>query len=116
MPVWKTIPVEDQPIINLTCWGVFAVPGISGGEDHHFYGWNGENLEGRVSSKIEEFDSEKKVGLTRSGRHYHLSGESGQDQEAIYVMTRWLKVNRVKPGSVREVTNLYEHLVDSQGE
>jgi hypothetical protein len=89
MPVWSTIPVDEQPEITLIQWRVFEA---SNG-NRYFNGWAIENREGRVSSAIIEFDNETMRGRTSSGRVYQLKGRQGYSVDAQYVLGVWLKVN-----------------------
>lgn len=92
MTVWKTIPVTEQPELILHCWAVFEDVKTKA---RHFNGYSYENREGRVSSMILSFDPTTMRGVTRSGRVYELSGEPGQNGDAIYVMNRWLAINSI---------------------
>lgn len=110
MAIWRTVPVENDPKIGLSNWRVFAVPSPNGEEiDHHFNGYNiyyGSG-EGRVSSKIVEFDQEQMVGTTRSGRKYQLLASPGFNLDADYVFQRWLDINKVNEEDVTDVTEEY---------
>lgn len=108
MPIWRTIPVKEEPVIELSQWQVFGVPSRKGkGLDHHFKGFHAQGAEGRVSSKIVEFDRAKMIGSTQSGRKYRLLGAVGQDADADYVCHRWLRVNGAKTSDVVDVTADY---------
>lgn len=93
MPVWKPGTVADEPEVVLTSWQVFEVAN----GDRHFCGWNVGDREGRVSSRIVEFDAARMTGRTRSGRVYRLSGRPGNDADALYVRARWLRLNGFAP-------------------
>ncbi len=93
MPVWKPGTVADEPEVVLTSWHVFEVAN----GDRHFCGWNVGDREGRVSSRIVEFDASAMTGRTRSGRVYRLSGRPGTDGDALYVRARWLRINGFDP-------------------
>ena len=113
--LWATKTVDDQPDIELIKWMVFTVPSPSGkGVDHHFNGYCPQNYEGRVSSKIVEFDMETKVGKTRSGRTYQIQGQPGYDGDAHYVYRNWLAVNRVSPDDAEDATGDYLTLEEKQ--
>lgn len=93
MSVWLTTSVEDVPAIELVRWAVIEVSSPKdGNKDHHFVGYNVTEQEGRVSSKIVSFDAETRIGVTRSGRKYLLSGNPGMDSDAGYVLLRWLNI------------------------
>lgn len=89
MPVWRTIPVETEPQINLEYWTIRELPN----GDRHFTGYNFYGREGRVSSKILEFDPQNKRGKTSSGRVYQLDGNTGNHPDAEYVWNIWKEVN-----------------------
>jgi hypothetical protein len=91
MPIWKTIPVDDQPELILDQWRVFE---LSDGT-RHFNGYVEANREGRVSSPILEFDPATLRGRTRSGRVYQLAGNPGFNRDADYVLGRWLTINHL---------------------
>lgn len=101
MSVWKTKPVTEQPEITLTRWGIFETPE----GDRHFYGYHYAGMEGRVSSKILEFDPIAQVGKTKSGRVYKLEGESGSNPDAEYVLGVWKQVNNVKDVKPIDIKN-----------
>jgi len=113
--IWQTKPVEDEPVIALSRWHVFAVPSPKGeGVDHHFNGYRSEVGEGRVSSKIMEFDQEKMIGTTRSGRKYQLIGQPGSTMDAVYVYHNWLRMNSVVEEDVEDATGDYLTLEQKQ--
>ncbi len=89
MPVWSTIPVDEQPELTLMQWRVFEA---SDGK-RYFNGYAIENQEGRVSSAIIEFDSETMRGRPASGRVYQLAGRQGYSTDADYVLSAWLRIN-----------------------
>jgi hypothetical protein len=116
MTIWRTQPVTDEPVIALHSWWVFAVPSPTGEDvDHHFNGYSGGvsssmfggGGEGRVSSKIVEFNQEKMLGTTRSGRKYQLIGPPGYNGDAQYVYRRWLGINNVTEDDVNDATGDY---------
>lgn len=109
MPVWKTIPVAEQPDYVLQSWQVYELPSLDGeGMDHHFVGRGGYGFDpGRVSSRIVEFDPEQMVGITRSGRRYQLQGPPGHSGDGNYVFDRWLKMFEVDTSKVTDVTEQY---------
>jgi hypothetical protein len=91
MNIWKSTDVEDVPEIELIDWIVAELPDGS----RHFIGYNITEMEGRVSSKIITYDKDTKIGITRSGRRYKLSGKSYLNSDAIYVWDYWKQVNDV---------------------
>lgn len=65
--------------------------------DHHFAGYNIVIDEGRVSSKIVQWNSNTKTGITRSGRRYSLIGEvDSLHDDALYIWGIWCQRNGVK--------------------
>lgn len=98
MGVWRTIPVKEDPEIILSQWSVKEVQN----GDRHFVGYNDAGREGRVSSKILEFDNKTMKGKTRSGRIYQLRGEPGSNEDAEYVWGIWARINKVE--SVKDVS------------
>ena len=78
MSVSTVAPVDVQPLVTLERWRVRET---SSGQ-RHFVGYCVENLENRVSSAIQSFDSDTRIGLTSSGRRYLLSGSPCFDGEA----------------------------------
>ena len=102
MSVWKTVPVDDEPEIILGSWSVRELPD----GDRHFVGYNhAHGGEGRVSSKILEFDPESLKGRTRSGRVYQLEQHgAGINLDAEYVWNQWKIINKVE--EYTDVTSL----------
>ncbi len=107
MPFWN---VSDETTVKLSSWGVFSVPraGTVVRRDHHFFGYNAANQEGRISSKIVKFYPKERWGSTASGRKYELIGEPGHNSDAAYVFERWLQINGVPSEEVRNVTEEYQ--------
>lgn len=91
MPVWATIPVTNQPTLTLERWSIFELPD----GDRHFVGWAVENREGRVSSRIEQFDVKTMCGVTSTGRVYKLEGGPGRNMDAEYTWNSWRAINDV---------------------
>lgn len=91
MPVWETIPVTDQPTLTLERWSIYE---LADG-DRHLVGWAIENREGRVSSRIEQFDISTMCGVTSTGRVYKLDGRPGVNMDAEYTWDNWRAINDV---------------------
>lgn len=91
--IWRTPPVSEQPKIILARWRVVEVYNKKSQVERHFIGYNVEDQEGRVSSAIQDFDPETALGITRSGRAYHLIGDPGRDPDGEYVWNNWAKIN-----------------------
>jgi len=84
----------------MTSWRVFEIDG----RDRHFCGYNVLLREGRVSSRIEEFDQTTMTGRTKSGRIYRLQGSPGWNGDAQYVWGRWCSINGIDAESVKNVS------------
>ena len=104
--VWSASSLTEVPEIELTNWQVMQLPH----GDRHFVGWNVTEREGRVSSKIIEFDAATRRGRTRSGRIYQLRGPTGHDGDGAYTWSRWMQRN----GSVdcTDVSGEVQALID----
>jgi hypothetical protein len=100
MSVWRTNPVQKEPIIELHQWKVVEADG-----KRHFVGYSYQGAEGRVSSPIETYDAQSGVGRTRSGRLYQLVGDNGHHDDAEYVLERWCILNRIN--KTKDVSNEY---------
>lgn len=90
--IWATRPVKEQPHLILTSWSVRQLPD----GDRHFVGYCETNREGRVSSKIRQFDPVRRRGVTSTGRVYELRGRPGHDSDAEYVWNRWARMNLIE--------------------
>lgn len=100
MPVWKVISVDDQPVITVRDWKIFRYV-----EGDVICGYCIENMEGRVSSYIQEFDKENMVAKTTSGRIYQLQPyRYCLDPDAQYVLNRILFANNIE---MEDVSNEY---------
>lgn len=109
MNIWKATPIDQTPEITLSSWKVYELPN----GDRHFVGYNETEREGRVSSRIESFDSATLKGVTQSGRVYQLIGDSGRDGDADYVWSAWKKINSVeKYKDVSESVTIQDHHQD----
>jgi hypothetical protein len=108
MNVWQASSVEETPSVVLTCWRIFEVTTpYHDLPTRHFVGYNETEGEGRASSAIQEFDKNTMQGITRSGRVYRLTGESGMDRDALYVWHRWSQVNHVE--TVKDITEEFKN-------
>jgi len=105
--VYRPLPVDIVPEVILTRWLVFEVSSPHWeGRSRHFVGHNVNDGDGRVSSEIKQFDKEKMIGITRSGRAYHLKGEPAANIDALYVWDVWC--NDCKAFDIKDVSNEYE--------
>lgn len=107
MAVWKPGDITEEPEVILSNWKVLEV----NSNDRHFCGYNLSLREGRVSSRIEEFDPSTMMGRTRSGRIYSLRGVPGSHPDADYVWATWCCLNSIDRDSVRDVT---KEIIDVQ--
>lgn len=108
MTIWRATPVDQVPEIELDQWRIFeAKSPYWEGTTRHFIGYNLTEGEGRVSSAIQNFDHDKMIGITRSGRVYRLVGEPGWSRDAEFVWTRWCESNHVE--DQRDVTGEVNH-------
>lgn len=98
MAIWKPESIEKEPEVSLKNWIIYEI-----GNTRHFVGCNIFEGSGRVSSPIIKFDKEKMVGVTRSGRVYHLIGESGYSSDADYTWKHWCRINRLDPNSAKTI-------------
>ena len=105
--VWYPPVPDEEPETVLSPWFVFELVN----RDRHFVGrarYSGYNSEGRVSSKIKEFDPISMVGITRSGRRYKLEGPSGFDSDANYVWHHWKYIANILDVDTKNVSEEYE--------
>jgi len=97
MPIWRIKPIAESPEIILDNWTIFEVSTpLWPGKTRHFVGYNHRDREGRVSSAIVEFDAEKMLGKTRSGRVYKLTGRQGDGSpDGLHTWGLWCRRNEV---------------------
>lgn len=97
--IWKATPIEETPIIELIGWSIFQVKSDLWEEQSlHFSGYNITEMEGRASSAIIEFNEEKMIGKTESGRTYKLLKEFprlSQVMDVDYVWNWWKQRNKI---------------------
>lgn len=97
--------LEHVPSIVLTNWQVYEVKSLN---SRHFVGFNLNSLDGRVSSKIVQYDKKSGLGTTNSGRLYQLVGSPGHNADSEYVWNRWKFANGVfDDNDVSVVTDEY---------
>ena len=106
--VWSATSLTEVPEIELTRWQVMQLPH----GDRHFVGWNVTEREGRVSSKIVEFDAATRRGRTCSGRVYQLRGPAGHDGDGAYTWGRWMRANAVV--DCTDVSQKVQALIDAE--
>lgn len=104
MPIWTVAEIADEPEIRLNSWRLYEAVGVYGDgiESRHFVGALTDDGSGRVSSRIEQFDSISGRGLTMSGRVYELVGQPGLSSEGEYVWKAFCRINEVT--AMRDVT------------
>ncbi len=102
MAIYKSKPVSEQPELSITQW---CVKELADGSRHLVGVIADSGHDGRVSSKIMDFKDG--VVTTRSGRKYHLSGESGSSLNALYVWAAWCALNGLDPIGTLAVTHEY---------
>lgn len=98
-PIRPAPSVEKQSKIVLNFWKIALLPD----GDAHFVGFIAMNLQGRVSSRIVEFDANKMIGVTRSGRRYVLIGKPGNHPDADFLLSIWCKANKIDPDQVSSI-------------
>ncbi|RQS59703.1 hypothetical protein DID96_35200 [Burkholderia sp. Bp8963] len=91
MPIYRTSSVEDEPTIYLAHWSVRK----TGDGTLHLVGVNLVTQDGRVSTSVKQFDTERRVALTASGRRYELIGAGGYDADAEYVWNWAIRAWRI---------------------
>lgn len=94
--IYRPLPPSTIPELVLTRWQVYKVKSnLWEGTTNHFVGYNLTEGYGRVSSAIVSYDKDQKLGVTESGRIYHLKGDSGLDRDADYVWGVWCSRNEI---------------------
>lgn len=87
MSVWNVSPIEEQPSVTLYDWSIKKT-----NKGEYFVG-SEVGAAGRVSTQIKEFDPDKMVGRTASGRVYKLKGKEGYSSNGEYVWGTYKAVN-----------------------
>lgn len=110
MSTWKVEVIESVPTRTLDAWRICLVP--SDGPDApwkgHVWGFSRETCRGRVSSAIAIFDPVSQRLVSRSGRVYHLAGDSGANSDALSVWSAWKHRRGIAPGDELDVTEQVE--------
>lgn len=83
MPVFGSASVDESPEIVLSLWSIRE----SADGRRFFVGRNEDGGAGRVSTAIQSFDPQTRVGITLSGRRYVLVGRGGWCSDGEYVWT-----------------------------
>lgn len=91
MPIWSVESIDSEPEIVLVDWIIFEVNSQHRQQKtSHFVGYNLCGREGRVSSAIVQFDREKMIGMTKSGRIYNLKGPQGTGSpDGLHTWNYW---------------------------
>jgi hypothetical protein len=91
MSIWKIGSIKEQPSVRLYRWKIMKM------EEGSFFAGDEGSGSGRVSTDIVEFDSEKNIGRTKSGRVYELVGEESPNlsMNADYVWNMYKDINRL---------------------
>lgn len=111
MSLYRPPSINEEPNVILSSWAVYRItwkmPNKTEISDH-FVGFNSNSQDGRVSSPIVKYDNETCLGASRSGRIYELKGNSGYNQDAMYVWQKWKDINYRYMHSVEDVSLEYE--------
>jgi hypothetical protein len=89
--VWSAADLSAEPQIRLIEWTIK--------QDQHgnryFVGTRADDRTGRVSTRIVEFDENRRRGRTQSGRVYELVGPPGYSSNGEYVWSTYKRVNKI---------------------
>lgn len=94
MPIWRTTPASEQPVLTLVDWSVKEVTDAAG-TGSVLVGFCLENREARTSSTITSINTETLECTTETGRVYKLQGRPGSSLDAEYVFNNWCRIHRV---------------------
>lgn len=107
-PIWSTLPVKIEPEICLESWAVIETEPEF--HQRHFLGIRTDIKSGRISSEITSFDHRTMLGVTSTGRRYHLVGPPGWTMDTQYVLLHWCRLNNV--AKISDVTLEYVQRAD----
>ncbi|KAB0667703.1 sigma-70 family RNA polymerase sigma factor [Oryzomonas japonica] len=115
MLIWRVKPISADPEVTLTDWTIFEVSSaLWPQKTRHFVGYNVYGREGRVSSAIMEFDAEKMIGVTRSGRVYRLDGCQGDGSpDGLHTWYYWCLRNKITNSHVVDPDQLSNQATES---
>ena len=103
MPIWKTLPVAEQPVVTLTGWLVIQTPSGT----RHFCGWDMDLDEAKISSPVATFYRPTMTGTTASGRRYRLVGAPCLGADARYLLVRWCQIQSIDIDTLDDVSDDY---------
>ena len=81
MPVFESASVDECPEIMLSLWSIRE----SSDGRRFFVGRDEDEGLGRVSTAIQSFDPQTRVGISLSGRRYVLVGRGGWYRDGEYI-------------------------------
>jgi hypothetical protein len=104
MSIWNVSKIDVQPSVSLWNWTIKHTD-----KGDYFVGTEGCS-QGRVSTRIVDFDPEKNVGRTESGRIYQLLGDEGEgiSSNGEYVWYHYKKINNLTELPEEEVSGEHE--------
>jgi len=103
MPIWKALPVAEQPVVMLEGWLVIQTPHGT----RHFVGWDTGLNEAKISTPIATFERLRMAGTTASGRRYQLLGPPCLSSEGGYLLSRWCRLLSVDIDMIDDVSDDY---------
>jgi hypothetical protein len=97
----------SEPAVGLTHWAVYEVPlhGIDRQWSTHFVGFEQSSGLVQVTSQILQFIAEDAIGLSQTGKVFHLMGEPAVDTGPLGKWTQWKKLSGVK--QERDITTSF---------
>lgn len=100
------LPGEHDLATVITNWSIKEViHGANEEPTHHLVGYIPGQWSGRTSSAIQNFDKEKMMITTSSGRVYKLEGMPGRTNDGDYVWDYWKSFNKAR--NEKDVTSEY---------
>lgn len=104
--LYKPPSISDEPDVCLSRCSIYKIQSNNDPNSYsfHFVGKNNRYGDGRVSSRIVNFDSETMTGVTSSGRTYKIISTGGMCMDAEYVFNQWLHINSIQQSQVSDFT------------
>lgn len=90
MSIYSVASVTQDPNIQLVNWAIKHT-----NEGDFFVGTDVVYGDGRVSTKVVQYDPDTQRGVTKSGRCYELVGNSGYSRDGEYVWASYKRVNQL---------------------